>query len=154
MRGSEGEWKGYFLMRGGERMRGGSGGEKMYNSSTPMPTHQLSDSNRRIMGSHNDNRARNLRVYQVWKGNNVTLPFQLVSPSLSLVFSSLSLSVFTCLLLSCFMLSAFFFFLALTQPRFLAFKPLYNFLAITSVMFVLPVLLIIVHTVLPKRSFC
>ncbi|KAB5573288.1 hypothetical protein DKX38_000482 [Salix brachista] len=35
----------------------------MYNSSTPMPTHQLSDSNRRIMGSHNDNRARNLRIF-------------------------------------------------------------------------------------------
>ncbi|KAJ7010207.1 hypothetical protein NC653_000828 [Populus alba x Populus x berolinensis] len=58
-------------MGGGERMRGGSGGEKMYNTSTPMPTHQLSDSNRRIMGSHNDNRARNLRVYQAWKGNNI-----------------------------------------------------------------------------------
>lgn len=52
----------------------------MYNTSTPMPTHQLSDSNRRIMGSHNDNRARNLRVYQAWKGNNVIPSFQLVSP--------------------------------------------------------------------------
>lgn len=58
-------------MGGVERMRGGSGGEKMYNTSTPMPTHQLSDSNRRIMGGHNDNRARNLRVYQAWKGNNI-----------------------------------------------------------------------------------
>ncbi|KAF9689047.1 hypothetical protein SADUNF_Sadunf01G0051200 [Salix dunnii] len=44
-------------------MRGGTGGEKMYTTSTPMPTHQLSDSNRRIMGSHNDNRARNLRIF-------------------------------------------------------------------------------------------
>ncbi|KAJ6713643.1 ZINC FINGER DHHC DOMAIN CONTAINING PROTEIN [Salix viminalis] len=66
-------------MRGGERMRGGSGGEKMYNSSTPMPTHQLSDSNRRIMGSHNDNRARNLRIYQAWKGNNVIILLFLTS---------------------------------------------------------------------------
>ncbi|XP_011004340.1 PREDICTED: probable protein S-acyltransferase 7 isoform X2 [Populus euphratica] len=63
----------------GERMRGGSGGEKMYNTSTPMPTHQLSDSNRRIMGSHNDNRARNLRVYQAWKGNNVIILLFLTS---------------------------------------------------------------------------
>jgi len=71
-----------------ERMRGGSGGEKMYNTSTPMPTHQLSDSNRRIMGSHNDNRARNLRVYQAWKGNNVIPSFQLVSPfSFTCIFS-------------------------------------------------------------------
>ncbi|KAJ6428494.1 hypothetical protein OIU84_023838 [Salix udensis] len=66
-------------MRGGDRMRGGSGGEKMYNSTTPMPTHQLSDSNRRIMGSHNDNRARNLRVYQAWKGNNVIILLFLTS---------------------------------------------------------------------------
>ncbi|XP_034906553.1 probable protein S-acyltransferase 7 isoform X3 [Populus alba] len=66
-------------MGGGERMRGGSGGEKMYNTSTPMPTHQLSDSNRRIMGSHNDNRARNLRVYQAWKGNNVIILLFLTS---------------------------------------------------------------------------
>eukprot|EP00258_Populus_trichocarpa_P033472 XP_024449491.1 probable protein S-acyltransferase 7 isoform X2 [Populus trichocarpa] len=66
-------------MGGVERMRGGSGGEKMYNTSTPMPTHQLSDSNRRIMGSHNDNRARNLRVYQAWKGNNVIILLFLTS---------------------------------------------------------------------------
>ncbi|XP_011020914.1 PREDICTED: probable protein S-acyltransferase 7 [Populus euphratica] len=55
-------------MGGGEKMRGG---EKMYNTSTPMPTHQLSDSNSGIMGNHNDNNVRNLRVYQTWKGSNI-----------------------------------------------------------------------------------
>ncbi|KAJ6705214.1 S-ACYLTRANSFERASE [Salix purpurea] len=46
-------------------------GEKMYSTSNPMPTHQLSDYNRGIMGSHNDSNARNLRVYQTWKGSNI-----------------------------------------------------------------------------------
>ena len=124
-------------MGGGEKMRGG---EKMYNTSTPMPTHQLSDSNRGIMGNHNDNNARNLRVYQTWKGSNVILSFQLVSLSFkfSFLFPSLCVSLCVCYyqVLCCPLL---FLFLALTQLPFLgSFKLIFTFLPTESVKIIGP----------------
>jgi len=112
----------------------------MYSTSTPMPTHQLSDSNRGIMGNHNDNNARNLRVYQTWKGSNVILSFQLVSLSLKFpfLFSSLCVSLRVCYyqVLCCPLL---FLFLALTQLPFLAsFKLIFTFLPTESVKIIGP----------------
>ena len=95
----------------------------MYNTSTPMPTHQLSDSNRGIMGNHNDNNARNLRVYQTWKGSNVILSFQLFSFPLNFPFYFLlcvSLRVCYHQVLCCPLLFLFLF-LALTQLPFFSF---------------------------------